>query len=273
MIKSNQQKSNPVVVYSGNEAPVVDISLKGNKTFYFPGKPVGYEVSIQDNDDTATVKDLSNLYVSADYIEGSDKAAASQGHQVVSESLMGKNLIQTLDCKACHKQEGKSVGPAYIDVAMKYQKDPKAEEHLVNKIIKGGSGVWGETAMPAHPGLKEGEARQIISWIQSLAAVDAHGKSLPPTGSVKPTLDKVPTDNGILIISATYTDKGGAGTKPLAANSTAMLRSNKMSFRNAKHLVGYSVSSFNGQSYAAAPTRAGSFSLDSIDLQVLAMQT
>ena len=33
----------------------VNIEIKGNKTFYFPGKPVNYTVTIDDKDDTAKV--------------------------------------------------------------------------------------------------------------------------------------------------------------------------------------------------------------------------
>ena len=265
--KKEVSKSSPVIVYAGNETPVVNISIDGNKTFYFPGKPVAYTVAVSDKDDTATVKDMNDLFVSADYVEGSDKAAASQGHQVMTESMMGKNLIQSLDCKACHKQEGKSVGPSYIDVAIKYQKDPKAGQHLVKKIINGGGGVWGETVMPAHPGIRPAEAKQIISWIQSLVTEGGMvKKSLPVSGSVKPTLDKTPVDNGILIISATYTDKGGAGIKPLAGDASVALRNSKMNFTGAKHLVEYSIGAYGGMSYVMVPKVKGSFSLDNIDL-------
>jgi cytochrome c len=41
-------------------------------------------------------------------------------------------------------------------------------DHLVNKIINGGGGVWGEVNMPAHPGIKPGEAKQIVDYILSL---------------------------------------------------------------------------------------------------------
>jgi len=40
--------------------------------------------------------------------------------------------------------------------------------HLTEKVKEGGSGVWGDVAMPAHPALKPAEAKQIISWILSL---------------------------------------------------------------------------------------------------------
>ncbi|MEO6721112.1 MAG: ThuA domain-containing protein [Ferruginibacter sp.] len=265
--KKESTKSSPVVVYAGNETPVVNIAINGNKTFYFPGKSVAYSVTVSDKDDTATVKDMNDLFISADYIEGSDKAGASQGHQVVTESMMGKNMIQSLDCKACHKQEGKSVGPAYVDVAIKYQKDPAAGQYLAKKIISGGGGVWGETVMPAHPGLKDGEAKQIVAWIQSLVTAEGMAKkSLPVSGSVKPTLDKTPVDNGMLVISATYTDKGGPGIKPLAGDAAVALRNSKMKINNAKHLVNYTSGSFNGMSFVIVPKTKGSLSLDSIDL-------
>ena len=69
--------------------------------------------------------DLARLVVSADYMEGSDRAASSQGHQVLTEAMIGRNTMLALDCKSCHKTDEKSVGPAYTAVAKKYEKDPK----------------------------------------------------------------------------------------------------------------------------------------------------
>jgi cytochrome c551/c552 len=63
----------------------------------------------------------------------------------------------------------KSVGPSYKDVAAKYSKDKKKDvDHLVNKIINGGSGVWGETAMPAHPALTRPDAKKLVDYILSV---------------------------------------------------------------------------------------------------------
>src|SRR5262249_11927811 len=118
-------RSNTIPVYAGNEAPTVSIAIAGNQSFYFPGKPVSYSVKVEDKDDAQS--DMNNLVVSADYMEGSDKAAANLGHQVLTETMMGKNLMMSLDCKTCHKEAEKSVGPAFVDVAKKYAKDPKAE--------------------------------------------------------------------------------------------------------------------------------------------------
>src|SRR5690606_12692885 len=41
-------RSSSVDVYVGNVAPEISITLKGNKTFYFPNKKVEYAVSVSD---------------------------------------------------------------------------------------------------------------------------------------------------------------------------------------------------------------------------------
>ncbi|MCR8559787.1 ThuA domain-containing protein [Mucilaginibacter sp. BJC16-A38] len=80
----------------------------------------------------------------------------------------GKALMMTLDCKTCHKVAEKSIGPAFTEVAKKYPNNKASMAHLTQKVINGGTGVWGDVSMPAHPALKPAEAKQIIGWILSL---------------------------------------------------------------------------------------------------------
>ena len=70
-------------------------------------------------------------------------------------------------CMACHAIDKKVVGPGYKDVAAKYKGNAKAEAMLVQKIIKGGSGVWGQIPMPPNAGLKEEEAKILAKWVLS----------------------------------------------------------------------------------------------------------
>ena len=77
--------------------------------------------------------------------------------------MSGRQLTQTLDCKSCHKEADKSIGPAFLLVAQKYANDPKAANYLAQKIIKGGSGVWGDVAMSAHPSLSGDDVNQIVT--------------------------------------------------------------------------------------------------------------
>ena len=223
---------------------------------------------MKDNDDSTAGKDGSGLVVSADYIEGRDRAGASMGHQVLTEATIGKNMMMTLDCKTCHKEADKSIGPSFTDVAKKYKDDPSAASYLVNKVIKGGGGVWGDVAMAAHPNLSESDARQIITWVQSLAD-DKKPKSLPASGKLNATLDKPVSDRGILYVSASYTDKGNSNVKPLSDQAVVSLRSNKISLGIANNLKEYQKRPVNGRRLLVVPVKEGSFSIDSIDLSFI----
>ena len=225
-------KSETLNIYAGNETPVVKVRIDGNKTFYFGGKPVGYRVDIEDKADTAKLRDLNDLVVTANYMEGNDKAAIPQGHQVLSAAAAGKNIMLSMDCKTCHKTDEKSIGPAFTEVAKRYEKDPAMSTYLVDKIIKGGSGKWGEVAMAAHPAAKEEDLRQIVAWIQSLSGGNKLLKSLSAAGTLDPTLHQPVKDKGILTISASYTNKGGNNIKPLTGSGTASLRNSKITFRH-----------------------------------------
>ncbi|MBC6491842.1 ThuA domain-containing protein [Flavihumibacter stibioxidans] len=264
--KKETAKSEPVNVYAGNDEPEVSIKIRGNQTFYFPGKMVEYEVKVSDKNDPTAATDVSGLVVSADYLESPDKAGANLGHMLMSEATVGKSLVQSLDCKSCHKENEKSIGPAYFEVAKKYRDRPDAVGYLVNKIIKGGGGVWGETAMSAHPDLKENDARQIVAWIQSLAAAQKLQPSLPAVGSVKSTLDKKPTDQGVLVISASYTDKGGNNIKPLTGNNSVVLKGSKLDFGAATNLRDFSLMRVQGMTLMIVPKPTGHFSMEKLDL-------
>ncbi|WP_295128343.1 c-type cytochrome [uncultured Chitinophaga sp.] len=79
----------------------------------------------------------------------------------------GETLIASKDCLTCHKVDLKLVGPAYIDVAKKY---PATEENiamLADKIIKGGTGNWGEVPMTPHPDVPLEDAKEMAKYILS----------------------------------------------------------------------------------------------------------
>jgi cytochrome c len=77
----------------------------------------------------------------------------------------GLALIGKTDCLTCHKIEEASTGPAYRDVANKYTNDDKTITMLSEKIIKGGTGNWGQVPMVAHPALSSDDAKQIVKFI------------------------------------------------------------------------------------------------------------
>lgn len=77
----------------------------------------------------------------------------------------GLELIAKSDCLTCHKVSEKIVGPAYKDVAAKYENTEENVNLLASKIIKGGTGVWGAVPMTPHAQLSEADAKQMAKFI------------------------------------------------------------------------------------------------------------
>lgn len=75
------------------------------------------------------------------------------------------DLAKAKNCMACHAISNKVVGPAYKDVAAKYAGQKDAEAKLVQKVMKGGSGVWGPIPMPANTQVTEAEATILVKWV------------------------------------------------------------------------------------------------------------
>ena len=80
----------------------------------------------------------------------------------------GLELMAKSDCQGCHKINDASVGPAYADIANKYESNEANISLLANKIMKGGQGVWGQVPMAAHPTLAKEDAEQMVKYIMLL---------------------------------------------------------------------------------------------------------
>jgi len=88
--------------------------------------------------------------------------------KVSTGSAKGEQLISGSDCLTCHKVDVKIVGPAYVDVANKYEATEANIEMLAGKIINGGSGSWGEIPMAPHSALTSDDAKEMVKYILSL---------------------------------------------------------------------------------------------------------
>ncbi|HEY0894774.1 MAG TPA: PQQ-dependent sugar dehydrogenase, partial [Cellvibrio sp.] len=202
----------------GNEPPVISLSTTENQSFFWPDtKQFNYAFSVNDKEDgTVGEVENGNPLVTFTYVEPEKKSAL--GHQAVNLIDQGKSLVDANNCLGCHKLDEKMVGPAFRDVAKKYQKDSKAIAYLVNKLGNGGAGVWGEMNMPAFSGLSEAERTALATYVLSLA-IDYSPKGLALSGaadlkshqksSAALMADKPYTMNGeAYIFTAKYKDKG-----------------------------------------------------------------
>lgn len=81
---------------------------------------------------------------------------------------MALEIIAASDCLTCHRVSEKNIGPAYTDVAQKYENTEANVDSLAHKIIHGGTGVWGQVPMTPHPGLSVDSAKIVVRYILSL---------------------------------------------------------------------------------------------------------
>lgn len=81
----------------------------------------------------------------------------------------GKGLIDSNDCKTCHHTTNKIMGPAYSDIAKKYSSTDEHVTMLAERIIKGGSGNWGEIPMNAHTDISLEAAEKMAWYVLSLS--------------------------------------------------------------------------------------------------------
>ena len=87
---------------------------------------------------------------------------------VATPALASLELAQKNACTACHAVDKKLVGPAYKEVAAKYQGDAKAEAALFDKVKKGSAGVWGQVPMPPNAHVKDEDIKALVKWVLSI---------------------------------------------------------------------------------------------------------
>ena len=104
---------------------------------------------------------------------GKDAAGATTAVAATSGNALSDNpdyqkslaLVAGSDCLTCHKTSEKNIGPAYKDVAAKYENTEENVKMLASKIIKGGSGNWGAIPMTPHPQLKQEDVEAMVKYI------------------------------------------------------------------------------------------------------------
>jgi len=269
---TNKETTNSevITVVAGNTRPEVTIDLmESNSTFYTPGKKIAYNVTVTDADGNEDINP-DNIFVSVDYLEGLDKVAMSLGHQQVSATVTGKALTQSMDCKACHKEAEASIGPMYLDVAKKYKDDENAMTYLQGKMKNGGTGVWGEVTMPAHPNITSDETSQIAQYILSLANDAVKKQSLPSKGVLIAENRK---PGNILVLTASYTDAGKNGAIPLKGTKAIVLENNTIQIHDEISKKDFRDVKFKGDKGISLKKNKGWFVLEKIDLKNLKSAT
>jgi len=227
-----EKNSKALEVKAGNDPPIVEIDItKGNKTFFFPKSAIDYTIEVSDKEDGSLIdKKISanEVAINFDYVpEGFDLIEIASNHKGTDEWATfstGLNLINKSDCKSCHIIDKKSVGPSYLDVSKKYKSDAAAQERIAGKIITGGSGVWGDHAMSAHPGISPQDAATMVKYIMSLGEKKASTAAIPMKGTFVTHVPAGDNGKGGYLLRVAYKDKGTQQLSSLTTEKIIALR-------------------------------------------------
>jgi cytochrome c len=218
-------RATPVVV--GNTMPTVRFLSPQDGDFFTPGKPLDFKVAAQDAEDgTSEAKPAefsARTLVTSAFLPADGKAVAVDP---------GLSLMRQSDCFNCHAVETQLVGPSFVAIADKYRKQPGADDLLNKKVRLGGSGVWGQIPMLAHPQHTEDEVAIMLRWMLSLEK----GKGGPTlTRGLEGQLT-APKDNkpGTLLLEAVVTDAGAGAAGPLTGKGVVRLRHRRVEAETAE---------------------------------------
>ncbi len=91
-------------------------------------------------------------------------ATATASPAGAGSSAAALALARKHNCLACHGVGNKVIGPALNDVSRKYAGRADSASYLAQRIVGGGSGVWGSIPMPAQA-LPAADAQAIAQWL------------------------------------------------------------------------------------------------------------
>jgi cytochrome c len=209
------------VIHVGNARPKVSFKSPAHGSFFDWKEKLNYEVVVLDKETLNIDENLVSLqgeFRNRRYLTDTDAEFSTPGLALMRKST----------CFACHISDAPSAGPSYEIVAKKYSSDPSAPERLALKVLQGGVGAWGQQPMPPHPQHNIEESRLMIDWILSL---DKNNASTPRRGLNgvyrAPSKRKNRVDEGVLVLTAGYTDAGAEGVPALRGESTIVLHSRR----------------------------------------------
>lgn len=110
---------------------------------------------------------------------------------------LGQRLIAKNDCKTCHNEKVQTIGPAYKQIAERYPWDETSVTALANKVVAGGTGIWGSQVMSAHPELPVADAREMIRYILKLDTTDLGQKGAGEGEGIVVTTDLQEVKNAL----------------------------------------------------------------------------
>lgn len=201
-----------VVINVGNAPPMVQVNLSGNNTFYWDSRNINYHSNVADKEDGSNQQTTNSIEV----IHSADLNNSIMPNSIFNR---GKILVNNTDCKSCHAFNEKSVGPTFLEISKMYKATDENIDKLSQKVINGGSGVWGQAPMSAHPQLSNDQAMLMVRYLLSHSNYNNQPNIINPMLFSNITLDA----NTFIKIKSTYIDHGANGMASIQKSDSIIL--------------------------------------------------
>ncbi len=211
-------------IHAGNGRPTVRFTAPAHGSFFDWNASIPYKLAVTETDGDTVYPNLATV------------AGEFRGRRLVGDGAdevldPGLAAMRKSTCFSCHMANTPSAGPPYKAVALKYKDDAAAPERLAVKVLSGASGAWGAIPMPPHPQHTLAQVRPMIAWVLSLK----DDPSAPPKSGSEGSFQAPPkpaagsrADEGVLVLTASYTDDGKEGTLPrLRGEASVVLHSRR----------------------------------------------
>lgn len=197
-----------------NSSPAVKIVAPDQNEGFSWNKIIPFKITVNDKEDGNSEYDEINnseVILTVQYLNDSSKVKnyLAQKNQKNYDVL---SWMGSSNCFTCHAAKDKLIGPSFSEISNKYRDDSRQQDNLFRKIKAGGSGVWGNQIMPAHPDLDSEKVKEAVQWILSTASSSDFSFYAGTQGAMRtqqrPIEDK---GLGVYILSGHYSDKGTNG--------------------------------------------------------------
>lgn len=209
-----------------NEPPKVSIILPEDNSSYHMNSRVPYKIAVSDKEDGESRYDeitSGEVLLEVNYIPGpSYRDTDGLIRPPIHSGLLD---LAASNCLYCHAFRGNLIGPSFYQIMKQYQQTKPGIGVIVNRIINGSTGVWGDKVMPGHPELSEDEVKGMLQWINNFAASDEVQYYNGLEGTVELHSDTSSgTGTGVFILTSYYRDHGSGGISKKTGSDRVVLR-------------------------------------------------
>lgn len=190
-----------------NHPPAVKIIAPKNNSSYARNALVAYEISVSDKEDGDSKFGEINpkeIFLEVRYLQDT-LGVTTENKKQITEDPPGLALIKKSNCMNCHSVKTKLIGPSFGQLLERYHQLGAIKDTLVNHILNGSKGRWGEVQMPSNNKLSSSEASEVLKWIFKNAS-DSTADFL--AGNEGAFRMNPPASCKYALLTASYTDHG-----------------------------------------------------------------